>query len=161
MVLGTADAAKWVSRQKNRLPQPRATISTSTAAGRCGRPTAEAAERRLEAGVFAAFQLATVDLWISRSGYSLPEAHHFSGCGLRWVAGEPPRSASPNLPMRPRSCNSFRTFPGWPVRISCGHRHRAGPSVHTAPVLRRRSMGSRSLVRNHILLAAGAVLRFS
>ena len=56
MVLGTADAAKWVSRQKNRLPQPRATISTSMAAGRCGRPTAEAAERRLEAGVFAAFQ---------------------------------------------------------------------------------------------------------
>ena len=56
MVLGTADAAKWVSRQKNRLPQPRATISTSIAAGRCERPTAEAAERRLEAGVFAAFQ---------------------------------------------------------------------------------------------------------
>ena len=56
MVLGTADAAKWVSRQKNRLPQPRATISTSMAAGRCERPTAEAAERRLEAGVFAAFQ---------------------------------------------------------------------------------------------------------
>ena len=56
MVLGTVDAAKWVSRQKNRLPQPRATISTSMAAGRCGRPTAEAAERRLEAGVFAAFQ---------------------------------------------------------------------------------------------------------
>ena len=56
MVLGTADAAKWVSRQKNRLTQPRATISTSMTAGRCGRPTAEAAERRLEAGVFAAFQ---------------------------------------------------------------------------------------------------------
>ena len=54
--LGTADAAKWVIRQKNRLTQPRATISTSMTAGRCGRPTAEAAERRLEAGVFAAFQ---------------------------------------------------------------------------------------------------------
>ena len=56
MVLGTADAAKWVSRQENRLTQPRATISTSMPAGRCGRPTAEAAERRLEARVLAAFQ---------------------------------------------------------------------------------------------------------
>ncbi len=50
--LGTADAAK------------RATISTSIAAGRCGRPTAEAAERRL-AGIAAQTRL---DLWISRSG---------------------------------------------------------------------------------------------
>ena len=54
--LGTAEAAKWVSRQESCLTQPRATISTSMPAGRCGGPTAEAAERRLEAGVFAAFQ---------------------------------------------------------------------------------------------------------
>ena len=59
MVLGTAEAAKWVSRQENRLTQPRATIRTSMPAGRCGRPTAEAAERRLEAGVFAASKVAT------------------------------------------------------------------------------------------------------
>jgi hypothetical protein len=75
MVLGTADAAKWVSRQKNRLPQPRATISTSMAAGRCGRPTAEAAERRLEAGVFAAFQTSdggSVDFaeWVQPAPYT-------------------------------------------------------------------------------------------
>ena len=67
--LGTADAAKWVSRQKNRSTQPRATIGMCISTGRCGRPTAEAAERRLEAGVFAAFQrVATVDLWFRGVG---------------------------------------------------------------------------------------------
>ena len=70
MVLGTADAAKWVSRQKNRLAQPRATISTSMTAGRCGRPTAEAAERRLEAGYLLRLQIAR--RWI---------------CGFRGVGG--------------------------------------------------------------------------
>ncbi len=70
-----------VSRQKNRLPQPRATISTSMAAGRCGRPTAEAAERRLEAGVFAAFQTSdggSVDFaeWVQ------PEGTEYTWVGL-------------------------------------------------------------------------------
>ena len=78
MVLRTADAAKWVIRQKNRLTQPRATISTSMKAGRCGRPTAEAAERRLEAGYLLRLQIATVDLWISRSGYTLTKSYYTS-----------------------------------------------------------------------------------
>ena len=38
-----------------------------------------------------------------------------------------PRSALPNLPMHPISYSSFRALPASPVRISCGHRHRAGP----------------------------------
>ena len=54
--LGTADAAKWVSRQENRSTQPRATVSMIIPTGRCGGPTAEAAERRLEAFVSPAFQ---------------------------------------------------------------------------------------------------------
>ena len=83
MVLGTADAAKWVSRQENRSTQPRATIGTSMKAGRCGRPTAEAAERRLEAGVFAAFQSSdggSVDFaeWV-HPGISL----RFAGCAAK------------------------------------------------------------------------------
>ncbi len=43
---------KWVSRQKNRLPQPRrATISTSMTAGRCGRPTGRLPSRRWICGL--------------------------------------------------------------------------------------------------------------
>ncbi len=91
MVLGTVDAAKWVSRQKNRLPQPRATISTSMAAGRCGRPTAEAAERRLEAGVFAAFQTSggSVDFaeWVLPAQWSRFRKRGQSGTGA--VQGPP------------------------------------------------------------------------
>ena len=45
MVLGTADAAKWVSRQEHSLTQPRATISMSITTGPCGKPAREAAER--------------------------------------------------------------------------------------------------------------------
>ena len=44
--LGTADAAKWVNRQEHCLTQPRATISMNISTGPCGRPAAEAAERR-------------------------------------------------------------------------------------------------------------------
>ena len=47
--LGTAGAAKWVNRHEYCLMQPRATISNSTPTGPCGRPAAEAAERRLGA----------------------------------------------------------------------------------------------------------------
>ena len=47
--LGTAGAAKWVNRHEYCLTQPRATISINIATGPCGRPAAEAAERRLGA----------------------------------------------------------------------------------------------------------------
>ena len=45
--LGTAGAAKWVNRHEYCLTQPRATISINISTGPCGRPAAEAAERRL------------------------------------------------------------------------------------------------------------------
>jgi hypothetical protein len=49
--LGTADAGKGVSRQEHCLTQPRATISINIPTGPCGKPTTEAAERRLGAHV--------------------------------------------------------------------------------------------------------------
>ncbi len=47
--LETADAAKWVKRQEYCSTQPRATISMGMSTSPCGRPAAEAAERRLGA----------------------------------------------------------------------------------------------------------------
>jgi hypothetical protein len=82
--LGTADAAKWVSRQKNRSTQPRATIGMCISTGRCGRPTAEAAERRLEAGVLAAFQSSdggSVDFaeWVHPASRAFPLPNRMPG----------------------------------------------------------------------------------
>jgi hypothetical protein len=51
--LGTADAAKGVIRQDHCCAQPRATINLSGTPGHCGRPAAEAAERRRTAPVSA------------------------------------------------------------------------------------------------------------
>ena len=48
--LGTADAARWVSRQRHCLTQPRPTTRVSMPTCPCGRPTAEAAGRRHCAG---------------------------------------------------------------------------------------------------------------
>ena len=47
--LGTAGAAKWVKRREYCLTQARATISINIPTGPCGRPAAEAADRRLGA----------------------------------------------------------------------------------------------------------------
>ena len=112
--LGTADAAKWVSRQKNRLRQPRATIGMSMTAGRCGRPTAEAAERRLEAGVFAAFQVATVDLWISRSLH--PERNRLFNVKMLDHSAPPRRGLNPTSsggigPSCTTACYAFAALP--------------------------------------------------
>jgi hypothetical protein len=40
-------------------------------------------------------------------------AHHFTKCDLR-VTGEPPRSASPNFPVHPLSCNRLCALPASP-----------------------------------------------
>ncbi len=74
---------------------------------------------------------------------------------------------SPRVPRRPISqCIHYLTTDFARCRLARTHLMRPSlsnrpPSLHTAPVLRRRSMGLRSLVRTHILLAAGAALRSS
>ena len=61
--LGTADAAKEVIRQEHCWAQPRATINLSGTPGPCGRPAAEAAERRRTAPVLA--ETPSAETWFS------------------------------------------------------------------------------------------------
>ncbi len=61
--LGTSDAAREVIRQEHCWAQPRATISTSRKPGPCGRPAAEAAERRRTAPVLA--ETPSAETWFS------------------------------------------------------------------------------------------------
>ena len=61
--LGTADAAKEVIRKEHCWAQPRATINMSGTPGHCGRPAAEAAERRRTAPVLA--ETPSAETWFS------------------------------------------------------------------------------------------------
>ena len=93
------------------------------------------------------------------------ETHHFTNAifgGLR---------VSPRVPNRvPRrlisQCIQYLILASAHCRLPRTHLMRPSlwsrpPSVRTAPVLRRSSMGLRTLVRSHIWLAAGAALRSS
>jgi hypothetical protein len=75
--LGTAGAAKWVNRHEYCLTQPRATISINIPTGPCGRPAAEAAERRL--GVLPHWKFGGWD----RPGFFL------GGVATPWYLGTP------------------------------------------------------------------------
>jgi hypothetical protein len=91
------------------------------------------------------------------------ETHHFTNAFLGGLR------VSPRVPNRvPRrlisQCIQYLILASAHCRLPRTHLMRPSlwsrpPSVRTAPVLRRSSMGLRTLVRSHIWLAAGAALR--
>jgi hypothetical protein len=99
----------------------------------------------------------------SKYGCSTPFLRNAFFCGLRVS----PRV--PNRPMQLRNISNaiqYLTIASARCRPARTHLMRPSlssrpPSVHTAPVLRRRSMGLRSLLRANLVLAAGAALRSS